>query len=154
MNPREFIAIARNDLQRYPSVEQADVHVVSAKFETGHFSITSEDGQSHHARTLLLATGLYDELPAIDGLRDLWGRKVFVCPYCDGWEVADRRIAVVGNGRRAVQLAQELRQWSHDLLVCIEQAAELTKRTGGGLPLRARTCTMGALRPFAPPMVA
>jgi thioredoxin reductase len=125
INPREFIAIARDQVRRYSSVKQMERHVVAARGTSGEFQLESDDGESHRARALLLATGVYDQLPDIDGLRALWGRKVFVCPYCDGWELAGRRIAVVGRGRRCVQLAQELRQWSDNLLVCLEATDEL-----------------------------
>jgi thioredoxin reductase len=127
INPREFIAIARDQMERYPCVEQVAAHVASATTDGRDFTVAANDGQIYRARTVLLATGVYDDLPSIDGLQDLWGRKAFVCPYCDGWEVADRRIAVVGKARSAVQLAQELRQWSRDLLVCIERDTKLTK---------------------------
>jgi thioredoxin reductase len=74
---------------------------------------------------VLLATGAHDALPNIEGVRDAFGRTVFVCPYCDGWEVRDKCIAAIGPGRRAVELAQELYQWSADLRVCMQGKDDL-----------------------------
>ncbi len=72
-------------------------------------------------KRLILATGVFDVLPKIDGMPERWGKSVFVCPFCDGWEVRDQRIAVYGKGRDAVELAQELHGWTNDLIVCVER---------------------------------
>jgi thioredoxin reductase len=69
--------------------------------------------------------GVYDALPSIDGLREVWGRTAFVCPYCDAWEVRGKRIAVVAKGAKAVELAQELHQWSSDIVICSQGANSL-----------------------------
>lgn len=118
--PLDLLAAARGELQRYPSVRCEDAHVESVSGGIGAFAIRTHEGHTRRARRLLLATGVYDALPAIDGLREAWGRSVFVCPYCDAWEVRGKRIAAIGKGARAVELAQELRQWSHDLIVCTQ----------------------------------
>jgi thioredoxin reductase len=119
-SPRELLDIAREQLRPYASVDIRQAHVNAAHRDGACFRITTADAQSYQGRTLLLATGVYDELPAIAGIREFWGRSVFVCPYCDAWEFTGRRIAVIGRGHRAIQLAQELRQWSSDLLICPE----------------------------------
>lgn len=123
--PQDVLTIAREQLARYASVRLHDAHVDRAMRDGDGFTVQTVDGQAFAARAVLLATGVYDALPPIEGIADLWGRLVHVCPYCDGWEVRDGRIAVLGKGRRAVELAQELKQWSDDLLVCVEGAPEL-----------------------------
>ena len=60
------------------------------------------------SRKLLIATGVCDNLPEIDGIRELYGRSVFHCPYCDGWEVRDQPIAIYGRGDRGLGLSLEL----------------------------------------------
>ena len=122
--PLDLLAAARSELHRYPSVQCEDAHVESVSGEVGAFAIRTHEGHTHQARRLLLATGVYDALPAIDGLRDAWGRSAFVCPYCDAWEVRGKRIAAIGKGAKAVELAQELRQWSHDIVVCTQGGNE------------------------------
>ena len=64
----------------------------------GRFRVTLADGTSTHARKLLVATGVCDNLPEIPGFRELYGRSVFHCPYCDGWEIRDQPIAIYGKG--------------------------------------------------------
>uniref|UniRef100_UPI00135B785F NAD(P)/FAD-dependent oxidoreductase n=1 Tax=Agromyces humi TaxID=1766800 RepID=UPI00135B785F len=64
---------------------------------------------------LLVATGVRDGLPELPGLAEQWGSGAVVCPYCDGWEVRDRRIGVLAAGPMALHQAQLLRQWSADV---------------------------------------
>ncbi|MFF3241964.1 hypothetical protein [Micromonospora sp. NPDC002931] len=67
------------------------------------------------ARRVLVATGLRDDLPAIPGLAERWGRDVLHCPYCHGYEVRDRPLGVLGGTVDAVQHALLVRQWSPDV---------------------------------------
>lgn len=69
-------------------------------------------GPRHRARRLLVATGLRDTLPDIEGLQDRWGRGVVICPYCDGYEARDRRIAVLATSPMSVFQTHLLRQLS------------------------------------------
>ncbi len=89
--------------------------------------LETENGERVHASRLVIATGMRDKLPEIDGLDGCWGRSAFVCPYCDGWEVRDRPIAVWGNTRSGVGLARELFQWSRDIVVCADVATPITE---------------------------
>ena len=67
--------------------------------------MTTESGATHRARALLLATGVRDELPPLPGLVERWGRQVLHCPYCHGWEVRERPLAVLANAPWAAQYA-------------------------------------------------
>lgn len=124
--PMELLAAGRAQLQRYASVEFRRMRVDWAQQEAGTFRVRADGGETYETKRLLLATGVCDALPDIEGLKPLWGRSVFVCPYCDGWEMRDRRIGALGKGRRAVELAQELRQWSRDIFACLEGVDDLT----------------------------
>jgi len=77
---------------------------------------------------LLLATGVVDELPPLPGLDRCYGRSVFHCPYCDGWEQRDQPIALYGRGHRGAGLALELTTWSRDLILCTDESDELADR--------------------------
>jgi|SRR5579864_439779 len=66
-----------------------------------------------------------DQLPEIEGVRDLWGHGVFPCPYCDGWEVKDEPLAALGNGTKALTFALLLSKWSRSLVLCTNGPAEL-----------------------------
>ncbi|HET7814385.1 MAG TPA: NAD(P)/FAD-dependent oxidoreductase [Candidatus Baltobacteraceae bacterium] len=126
--PEELLKIARADLEQYPSVSFLAAHAAQVTREADAFEATTLGGERIRARTVLLAMGVYDALPPVPGLSDVWGRSVFVCPYCDGWELRKRRVAVLGKGKRAVELAQELYQWTTDLLVCMDGEDGLTPK--------------------------
>jgi thioredoxin reductase len=98
--PGELHRIGTEQLAAYDSVELRPAQVSAASVDGDGFAVTLADGSREQARRLLLATGVVDELPAIDGLAALWGRGVFNCPYCDGWEVRDQPLAVLGADPR------------------------------------------------------
>src|SRR6266542_4767980 len=101
-----------------PTVQVRDLEVRAVTGEAGQFTVSLGDGTTEQASRLLLATGVADQLPPIPGLAQLWGRGVFNCPYCDGWEVRDQPLAVLGADPRAMQLAVHLTRWSGDVVWC------------------------------------
>ena len=119
--PAELRRIARQQLAPYQTVEVRDTEVVDAQAlgeAGGGFAVTMADGSVTRARRLLLATGLVDQLPAIDGLAELWGTSVLHCPYCHGFEVQGQALAVLGGDPRAIQLAAHLTRFSPDVALC------------------------------------
>lgn len=126
--PRELLAIGRRELKTYDTVELRDVGAADAVCdESGRFRVTLDDGEVVTSRKLLIATGVCDNLPSIDGFQEFYGRSVFHCPYCDGWEVRDQPIAIYGNGARGVGLSLELTAWSADLVLCTDGAADISR---------------------------
>lgn len=119
-SPKDLRCLAKQELSRYTSVEFTEEHVVDVREEDSRFVVSAQSGARFFGRRLLLTTGMFDDLPPVDGLAERWGRSAFNCPFCDGWEVRDRRLAAYGRGRQAVGLAQELRSWSNTLVVCPE----------------------------------
>ncbi len=145
--PAEMLALARKDLERYPSVTYRERHISQARSNGEMFVLNTPDGEETRTRAILLAMGVYDALPAIDGLEKLWGRRAFVCPYCDAWELRNKRLAISGKARRAVEMAQELWQWSDDLVICCEDGAQIDapqrawiERVGAALRTQALVC--------------
>ena len=125
IHPREFLRIAREQLRPYETVEIRDVTVASAECVDDRFHTTLEDGTVVESRKLLIATGVRDKLPEVEGIRELYGRSVFHCPYCDGWEMRHQPLAVYGNSEKGYGLALELTAWSRDILLCSDGPAEI-----------------------------
>ncbi len=124
--PADFLRLARDELVKYKSVRVRDEQVAAAACRPGDgFVVTLESGETMAARKLLLATGVVDNLPEIPGFRELYGRSVFHCPYCDGWELCDQPLAIYGRGARGVGLSLELTAWSRDLVLCTDGPAEI-----------------------------
>ena len=95
--PAQFRATARAELAAYDTVEVREQRVDSVEtVEGGGVRLTTADGSVLTAAAVVLATGLRDELPAVEGLDDLWGDLVAACPFCHGHEAAGRRIGILG----------------------------------------------------------
>jgi len=116
--PRELLDTARRQLEPYETVSMKRITVSGVMREGRAFLVQFETGETARARTVLVATGVVDELPAVDGIRELFGRSVHVCPYCDGWEYRNAAIAVYGRAEKGTNLALLLRQWTDDLVLC------------------------------------
>ncbi|WP_416564837.1 NAD(P)/FAD-dependent oxidoreductase [Nocardia testacea] len=115
MPPAELLEIGRAEVRRYGG-QVVSAEITAAARDGDRFTITLADGRAVRARRLLVTTGLTDELPEIPGLRERWGRDVVHCPYCHGWEVRDRAIAVLSRGPISVHQVQLFRQLSDDVV--------------------------------------
>lgn len=112
--PAEFNALGRDEIARYGvHFKKVEVErITSATDHSSGFTVQLNDGSVEHARYLLIATGVSDEVPPVDGLRDCYGRSVFHCPYCDGWEWRDRHLGALAYGSNGARLALSLKTWS------------------------------------------
>ena len=117
--PGELVRLARAEVAGYGvRVVAARVERVDGTRESG-FTVTIDDGSAIDGRRIVLATGLTDELPAIPGVRERWGREVIHCPYCHGWEVRDRRLVVVDSAGLGAHQALLFRQLSDDVTLLL-----------------------------------
>lgn len=96
--PAEFRATARAELAAYATVDVREERVEQVRpLETGGFAITTVSGAELTTAAVVLATGMRDELPPVEGLEALWGDLVAACPFCHGHEAAGRRIGILGG---------------------------------------------------------
>ncbi|MCT7660258.1 NAD(P)/FAD-dependent oxidoreductase [Mycobacterium deserti] len=123
--PAELYEMGRQELAAYPSVEVRSGEVRSGERGDDVFVLTLADGTRERTRRVLLATGMEYRPPAVPGLAELWGRSVFHCPFCHGWEVRDRPLGVLARGARAVHSALLLGGWSDDVVLLTDGPAEL-----------------------------
>lgn len=121
-DPREFLRISREQIAQYPSVEMREGEVVGVEPGEEQFTVKTREGQTFATRTVLIATGLKDDLPPLAGIEQFWGTSVHLCPYCDGWEHRDQKIAVYGQGRMGADLALEMLGWTDDVVFCTNGA--------------------------------
>lgn len=110
--PGDFIALCLPEIEKY-GVKRLQKKVVRArKNAEGIFLVRDEDNNTYYAKKLLIATGLADNVPQIEGFQELYGKSVFHCPYCDGWEVQDKRLGVYARNKDGSELALALKGWS------------------------------------------
>jgi thioredoxin reductase len=118
MPPADFLDVCRQQLLPYDSVALRKVKVVDVERADGRFTTSLETGEKFESRMVLLATGLIDVCPPLEGFEQFYGRSVHHCPYCDGWEHRDQPIAVYGASDQSLELAAEVLHWSNDVILC------------------------------------
>jgi thioredoxin reductase len=123
--PGEVRRVAVEQLAPYETVERRSVAARSAGRVADRFEIVLEDGSQVIARRLLLAHGMRYGLPHVEGVAELWGERVFHCPYCHEWEVRDRPIAVYGCGEKSIHQALLLNALSDDIVLLCDRGSEI-----------------------------
>ncbi|MDQ0711768.1 thioredoxin reductase [Streptomyces luteogriseus] len=130
MPPAEFLALGREEIARYGVELQRDrvVEVTRGEDLTGvqgeDFTVVLAGGRTVRARRLVVATGLKDELPAVAGVAERFGRDVLHCPFCHGWEVRDQPFGVLASSPASVHQALMVSQWSKDVRFFLHTVAE------------------------------
>lgn len=100
-DPADIHRTAKAELLKYPTVTWRD----------------EEATAEVKARRIIIATGIKDELPPIEGLAERWGKSVFVCPYCDGYEQNMGRLGLIGINERAEHMFALLHEWGKPTLI-------------------------------------
>ena len=142
MAPAEFLRVARAEVFVHETVELVQQEVVDVRRIADGFELRVEGIAPIRARKLLLATGVVDDLPPVEGAEALFGRGVYLCPYCDGWEVRDQPLAVYGRGdHKGASFALELTLWSSHIVLCTDGPGDLSaeyvaRLAKAGIPVR------------------
>jgi len=133
--PDAIATEAREQLLRYPNVEWLQDRAERAEGSQDDFSITTSMHGAVRGRRIVLALGVTDDLPDVEGLRERWGQSVFHCPYCHGYELDQGAIGVIATSHHSMHQALLLPDWGHTTLVlngCFEpddeQRAQLAER--------------------------
>jgi thioredoxin reductase len=144
INPGELLSIGRAEVLSYGGTV-VDGEAVSARPTPSGFEVLLGDSRRFLGRRLLVTTGLTDELPPIDGLREQWGKGVVHCPYCHGWEIRGQRIGVLGTGPLSIHQALMFRQWSPEITLFLNNTVEPTDEEWDKLAARSVRVVEGAV---------
>ncbi len=123
-DPAEIARTARQQLQAYPTLTWVEDVALDASGTRDAFSVATAASGTFSARRLLLATGVSDELPSIDGIGERWGKSVFHCPYCHGYELDQGEIGVIAAVPMSIHQAQLLPEWGN-VTFLLNEAIEL-----------------------------
>lgn len=132
----EFYQRALTDLAKYPNLTVREGSITRAQKEGDGFVLEDAAGELHRSRTVLLAGGIEDGIPAIEGIGPLWGTKVLHCAYCHGYEVKDAPLGLIISPYYAVSLLEATLHLSRDMTVYFhgeepdEELRALLARTG------------------------
>ena len=139
VKPADLRRGARRQLEPLADVTVRHGAVEDVEPAVNGFLVTPADAEPVRTRAIVLAHGLRYDPPPLPGIEPLWGRSVFHCAFCDGWEVRDRPLALHGSGPAAVRSALLLAGWSNDVVLCTDGAPDPGGELLAGAGVRVRT---------------
>jgi thioredoxin reductase len=117
IHPREWLKLARRDLDKYATIRRFDGRVVSAERTSGGFRAKLSSGAEVSVKKIILAYGIQDKMPPIPGFRELWGKSIFHCPFCHGFEIRGARIGFLISNETAFHPLPMIHSLSPDLVL-------------------------------------
>lgn len=118
--PASIIANAKHQLEKYSSIVWLNASVIDVQVCINHYEVFTEAENNNYTtfqtEKIIIATGVKDELPQIDGLAERWGKSIFHCPYCDGYELNLGQIGVLYSGTHSLHMALMLPDWGNTTL--------------------------------------
>lgn len=115
--PLDILADARQQLARYPAIRLINARADNISGAIDDFSVLTAEGESLGARRVILSYGVADQMPDVPGFAESWGTSIVPCPYCDGFEVADRHWGHVWSGPQSHNQARLFGDWTDKLTV-------------------------------------
>lgn len=115
--PKEISEIAKSQVTKYESIRFYDGLAVSGKRSNKGFEITTSKGAVFSAKKLVFAAGIKDLMPDIKGFSECWGISVVHCPYCHGYEIRNKKTAIIANGERAFHLASLVNNLTKKIII-------------------------------------
>ncbi|WP_068118360.1 NAD(P)/FAD-dependent oxidoreductase [Tropicimonas marinistellae] len=140
--PSEILARIRADVMAYPTVRFVSDEVMGVARDTDCLRLECANSGSVETRRVLLAHGIRDRLPDLPGAAEAWGTRLLHCPYCHGFELRNRPLAVLGihpmSGHQATMLRAD---WSDDVTLLTGMGVDVDIDGLGGVSLDARPVT-------------
>jgi thioredoxin reductase len=130
IKPDEFLSLGVEELKFYGTEFVKDV-VTEANKNEDFFELRLAANENILARKVLISTGIKDNLPPLPGIDQMYGTSVFHCPYCDGWESRDKKIAVYANGKAAYALSSSLKTWSDNVFIVSDGSDRIREKERG-----------------------
>jgi thioredoxin reductase len=145
VKPADLRESGRRQLEEHGDVEVVHGAIDDVERLGGAFVVRATDGPAVRAHAIVLAHGLRYDPPSLPGIEALWGRSVFHCAFCDGWEVRNRPLAFHGSGPAAVRSALVLAGWSNDVVLCTDGAPDPGGAVLAAAGVRVRTEAIAGL---------
>ena len=111
-SPASLNGAARSEVESFGGEVRSGLIVDAAVEGEDRFVLTTAAGERVGCRQVMIASGVRDEIPIVPGVSELWGDRVVICPYCDGWEARGGAVAILGTGQKSIGQSQLLRQWT------------------------------------------
>ncbi|MEO1312495.1 MAG: NAD(P)/FAD-dependent oxidoreductase [Pseudomonadota bacterium] len=142
--PGEILNRFREDARAYRTVTFLEDTVVAVSGQQDAFEVSVSAGETLKTRRILVAHGVNDTLPDVPGASEVWGTTLLHCPYCHGFEVRGRPLAILANHAMSGHQAHLLRaDWSDDVTILSGTEGDfvVSEFQGDGFTLEPRTVT-------------
>lgn len=117
IKPAAFLRSAHGELKKYGvRFFNREVRKV-VRNKQGLFEVNDNKGMTYLSRRILIATGIKDNIPDVEGFNKFYGKSIFHCPYCDGWEVRNKKLVVYASKKNGTALALSLKTWSNHVIL-------------------------------------
>lgn len=128
IHPAEFLKLSHKELKKYGvKILHAEVNDAK-KINDETFIVKDKNDKVYYSKKLLLATGLTDKLPDIKGIKQFYGKSIFHCPYCDGWEASNKKIGIYAKSKAGIELALTLTLWSKEVTLYTDGSKYIRKK--------------------------
>ncbi|GBF37158.1 NAD(P)/FAD-dependent oxidoreductase [Leptospira johnsonii] len=125
IHPAEWRKLVRKDLEKYNTISFFEGSVLSVEKSGPGFAAKLSSDKTFYFKKVILAYGVEDEHLPIPGYKELWGKSIFHCPYCHGFEVKGSKIGLIGNGDMLMYMLPLIFDLASDLIVFTNGKAEL-----------------------------
>ncbi len=125
--PNEISRIARQEVEKYTTVSFYNGLAIHGEKTTHGFEITTQTNKTFTSKKIIIATGIKDLLPDILGVKECWGTSIIHCPYCHGYEVKNKKTAILGNGDYGFEFSKMIYNWTKDLTLFTNGKSTLTE---------------------------
>lgn len=115
--PKEISTLARHQVAQYKTVTFFDGFATGGRKTKNGFEIETQAGNIFRGKTLVLATGIKDHIPDIDGFKACWGKSLIHCPYCHGYENRGKWTGIIANGEKAMHLTPLIHNLTKDITI-------------------------------------
>ncbi|MFX3625381.1 MAG: NAD(P)/FAD-dependent oxidoreductase [Ectobacillus sp.] len=125
---QELRCRGKQQAERY-GVAFAEDKIISVSRNQDIFILEGTSGHLYKAKTILIATGIKDRIPEIRNLKACLGLTVYICPDCDGYEVSDKRVIIMGANEAGANLAKTLTYWTNEIIYVNHDGEDLHDAT-------------------------
>lgn len=130
--PAELLSRGRAEVLGHGGkiIEACATKIEKSGADLFRIEVEGDRNRIFETRRVLLATGLRDLTPDCGGFREFYGSSVFHCPDCDGFEVACKRVAILGYNHNAVGFTLDLLNWTDKLTLLTDGRADQLEDAG------------------------
>ncbi|UYO01474.1 MAG: NAD(P)/FAD-dependent oxidoreductase [Devosia sp.] len=118
--PGALLERARQQVAAYPSVTLINEAATALSGAPDAFSVATATGDSLSGRRIILSYGITDEMPAIPGFAESWGKTVVHCPFCHGYEVAGKPWGVLYSSPMSLHGPVLYANWTDDITLILD----------------------------------